>query len=54
MSYIEVNDLCKEYRVAKTGKGIGGAHQIPVSPGVHGKRGRTPRELFRGERRDRG
>ncbi len=25
MSYIEVNDLCKEYRVAKTGKGIGGA-----------------------------
>lgn len=25
MSYIEVHDLCKEYRVAKTGKGIGGA-----------------------------
>lgn len=25
MSYIEVNDLCKEYRVAKTGKGISGA-----------------------------
>ena len=25
MSYIGVNDLCKEYRVAKTGKGIGGA-----------------------------
>ena len=25
MSYIEVNDLFKEYRVAKTGKGIGGA-----------------------------
>lgn len=25
MSYIEVKDLCKEYRIAKTGKGIGGA-----------------------------
>lgn len=25
MSYIEVNNLCKEYRIAKTGKGIGGA-----------------------------
>lgn len=25
MSYIEVKELCKEYRIAKTGKGIGGA-----------------------------
>lgn len=25
MAYIEVNDLCKEYRIAKTGMGIGGA-----------------------------
>ena len=25
MSYIEVRDLCKEYRIAKTGKGISGA-----------------------------
>ena len=25
MSYIEVNNLCKEYRIAKTGKGVGGA-----------------------------